>query len=515
MKKRQAFVAAVLVLLSVCWIAQVQTSCMAQEQAKGTRATTPIDIGDRRELFVDEFLIEKRTGVDLRLHSPTPREIVLVNDAPWEGAGGAYLTVFRDGDRFRMYYTTFMSIDKDGKNVEAPKADRFVCYAESKDGIHWTKPELGLVEFNGSKKNNILFRGDSDPAVFKDANPACRPGERYKKVQGEYKKPLLAWKSPDGLSWSRLGDKPIITQGYFDTQNIAFWDPLRNQYWAYVRDFHGGIAPDAVRDIRVSTSKDFLSWTEPKQLRFVDSPDEQLYTNQVLPYPRAPHIFMGFPARYVERAWSPSHDFLPDPEHRKNRMKTSARYGTAMTEGLFMTSRDGRTWHRWGEAFIRPGIERKQNWVYGACFQGWGIVETASDDPDAPPELSFYVTDNYWRKPVRWRRYTMRLDGFVSLHAPFKQGEVLTKPLLFAGKKLTLNLSTSAAGGIRIELQDSAGKPIPGYTLADSDEIFGDTLERVVTWKGKSDVSQLAGKPVRLRFVMKDADLFSFRFQEK
>jgi hypothetical protein len=178
-----------------------------------------------------------------------------------------------------------------------------------------------------------------------------------------------------------------------------------------------------------------------------------------------------------------------------------------------MTSRDGRTFHRWNEAFIRPGIERKHNWLYGDGYQNWGLIETAADDPLAPPELSIYVDENGWKTAVQARRYTMRLDGFVSLNAPAASGEALTRLLVFKGNRLMLNFSTSAMGNIRIELQDNTGKPIPGYALADCDEIFGDALERVVTWKDNSDLGRLAGRPIRLRLVMQDADLYALQFR--
>ena len=379
---------------------------------------SPLAIGSRRELFVDDFLIASRHGVELRLQKPVPREIVMVHDAPWEGSGCGYHTVFRDGDMFRMYYIAADLTNADGTKLASRPI--FACYAESQDGIRWTKPELGLFEFDGSKKNNIVWTGPRRRQLhaFKDPNPACRPGETYKAVAAG-PGGLLAFKSADGIHWSPLGDKPIITKGAFDTQNIAFWDPVRKHYWCYIRDFHNG-----VRDIRVATSADFRTWTEPELLRYVDSPDEPLYTNQVLPYPRAPHLFVGFPTRYVERAWSPSFLALPDPEHRRKRMKFHPRFGTAVTDGLFMTSRDGRTFHRWDEAFLRPGIERKHNWLYGDGYQNWGLIETAADDPLAPPELSIYVIEDNWKGPTRLRRYTLRIDGFVALNAPGRGREL-------------------------------------------------------------------------------------------
>lgn len=484
-------------------------------------AAEPINIGERRELFVDDFLIEKSNHLEFRLQSSVPREIVLTHDAPWEGSGCGFYTIFRDGDIIRMYYKAWALTNEDGSVLS--KRPVAIAYAESKDGIHWVKPDLGLFEFEGSKKNNIIWMGHrlNDFTVFKDTNPACRPGERYKAVghvrPGDGKKPELgAFKSDDAIHWSPLGDKSIITKGAFDTQNVAFWDPLRKQYFCYIRHSHGGPEKifQGIRDIRVSTSPDFLTWTEPVLLTYGDAPDEPLYTNQIQPYYRAPHLFVGFPTRYVQRPVSPGVMALPDPEHRQNRMKFDKRFGTAVTDGLFMTSRDGKAFHRWDEAFLRAGPERKHNWLYGDCYPTLGLMETPAEHPDAAPELSFYVGEDYWKHGVRLRRHTLRVDGFVALHAKRTPGEFVMKPLVFSGKKLSLNFATSAAGNLRIELQDEAGKPIEGYTLADCDEVFGDTIDRKITWKENADVSKLAGKPIRLRMVLKEADLYSMKFGE-
>jgi hypothetical protein len=466
-----------------------------------------LDIGSRLELLVDDYLIGSMTGVTLRLHPPTPREVVMTYAEPWEGSGCGYQQVFRDGNIIRMYYIAQDLTDDEGTRLGRHPC--YACYAESTDGIHWTKPKLGLFDFGGSRENNIVWAGpDLDNfTVYKDANPACRLGEEYKAVSAG-KGGLLAYKSSDGLHWSLLRPEPIITEGAFDTQNIVFWDALRGHYWAYIRGFHNGL-----RDIRVATSPDFLAWTEPELLRYEDSPDEQLYTNQVEPYFRAQHLFVGFPTRYVERSWEQSFEYLPDVAHRRARMKFSPRYGTAVTDGLFMSSRDGRLFRRWGEAIIRPGIERKRNWVYGDGYQSYGLLETPADDPLAPPELSAYVPENYWKEPVCLRRYTFRMDGFVSLNAPLRGGEMVTKPLTFTGRQLFINFATSAAGSVKVEMQDEAGKPFPGHSLADCDDVFGDALERPVSWKGSTDVSHLAGRPIRLRFQLSDADVYSIRFR--
>src|SRR4051794_35245325 len=108
-----------------------------------------IQIGTRRELFVDDFLIDRRGGLELRLQAPVPREVVLEHDAPWEGSGCGYPTVFRDGEVVHMYYIAADLTNADGSKMASRPA--FACYAESRDGLRWNKPALGLFEFAGSK----------------------------------------------------------------------------------------------------------------------------------------------------------------------------------------------------------------------------------------------------------------------------------------------------------------------------------------------------------------------------
>jgi len=441
-----------------------------------------MDIGGRLELFVDHHVIEKlEGGAELRLHKPRPREVVIVHDRPWEGNTCGYHTIFRDGDVYRMYYR--------GSHHEGEKLARpsFACYAESRDGIHWTKPNLGLVEFSGSKENNIIWsgRGTHNFTPFLDANPAAKPDEKYKAVGGlKDEGGLFAFASADGIHWRMMGDEPVITDGAFDSQNLAFWDTVRSEYRVYFRDFRDGF-----RDIKTATSKDFLHWTPPVWLDYRGAPKEHLYVNQVLPYYRAPNLFVGFPARYV-----------PDRG--------------SLVEGLFMTSRDGRTFDRWEEAIIRPG-QNRDRWHNRSNYIWWGLVETESDLPGASKELSLYANERYYKGAgVKIRRYTYRIDGFVSVHAPFSGGQVLTKPFTFSGARLSLNVSTSAAGSVRVEVQDAEGKVIDGFRTSDCPEIYGDEIRRVVKWRGGEDVSSLEGQPIRLLFTLKDADIYAFGFAD-
>ncbi len=483
-----------------------------------------INIGSRLELFVDDYMIDQLKGsAKLRLHHPEPQDIAISLDAPWEGSGSGYVSVFHDGERYRMYYKAAQYTVTPG-NFKTDDHPYFTGYAESYDGIHWTKPSLGLYEFDGSKANNIVFisgpmkgvnADGAHPAVFLDERPDVPADERYKALLiGKKKRGLFAFKSPNGIHWTPMSQEPVITDGAFDSQNLAFWDPQIGEYRAYWRYFTDGLYK-GIRAIRTARSKDFIHWYDQQDLKYTDSPPEHLYTNQVKPYYRAPHVLIGFPARYVERGWSESMRALPELEHRELRASASERYGTALSETLFMASRDGVLFKRWNEAFLRPGIERTGTWAYGNTYVAWTVVETPSLlGEDAPNELSFYSVEDFWTgTSCVLRRYTLRVDGFVSVSAPMKGGELVTKPFTFSGNELVLNFASSAAGDVRVEIQDEKGTPIKGYSLEECPPIFGDTLARSVSWTGGNNVSGLAGKPIRLRFVLRDADVYSFRFK--
>lgn len=494
----------------------------------------PIDIGSRLEPLVDQTMIERfEGGAELRLHHPLPRETAIIHDAPWEGSGTGYHSVFRDGDKYVMLYKAWHLNVQPGSGGKATLDTRahplYTCYAESQDGIHWNRPNLGIVEFNGSKQNNIvLVSGDwqgvkidaGHIALAKDENPNAAPDAKYKGfVLGGSPKGLLAFQSPDGIHWSPMRQEAVITEGAFDSQNLAFWDGARGEYRAYWRYFTGGVTtekewkPSGNRAIRTATSKDFIHWENQRDLAYTDSPSEQLYTNVVKPYPGAPHVLIGFPTRYVERGWSESMRALPERGHREMRASVNQRYGTAITEGLLMTSRDGVTFHRWNEAFLRPGPERDGTWNYGQQYIAWHLVETKAALDGEPDEFSLYAGESYWTgQSSQLRRYSIRRDGFVSVHAPMKGGEFVTHPLRFSGKALLLNFATSAAGGVRVEIQNADGGVVPGFSLEECGELFGDTLKRAVHWNEGKDVSALTGRTVRLRFALKDADVYSFRF---
>lgn len=468
-----------------------------------------LDIGHRRELLTDSFILdEARTTARETLHHPVRQECIMTNDAPWEADGWVYYTVLQDGGLFRMYYLCMPMYNREHTKHDPPF--HHICYAESRDGVNWIKPNLGLCKYEGSSSNNIIVITDTMDAfhVFIDGNPSCPTEERYKAV---YTKPghlLWCMTSADGVHFQEGWQ--LTDQGAFDSHNTAFWDGERGVYVCYSRDFHTGEDGTRIRDIRRMESKDFKNWSPSERITYIDSPyDFHMYTNGIQPYFRAPHLYVAFPARYTERtAWTRNYDRLCGAEKRRWRMQFHPRYGLATTDGLFMTSRDGKAFRRWNEAFLRPGPESEKRWVYGDGYAAYGMLVTGTNVPDEDPELSFYATANDWSDtPVQVFRYTLRVDGFVSRGADYAGGLVVTKPFVFDGDVLSINFATSAAGSLRVSIEDENGQPIEGF---DSGELFGDSIDRQVDFD--RSVTTLKGRPVCLSFELKDADLYSFKF---
>jgi hypothetical protein len=460
----------------------------------------PLAIGSNRELFVDRTLVEKLDGAEFRLHHPHPAGVAIQYDEPWEGAFAGYPTVLKDGDTYRMYY----------RGMPAIKTPEVTCYAESQDGITWHKPKLGLVEWQGSKANNIVLADESvshNFSPFVDTRPGVPDDERLKAVGGKAKTGLMAFASGDGIHWRKLQEGPIFRKGAFDSQNVAFWSEAEQKYLLYFRVFTAGTVdekvwqPKGFRTVARSTSTNFLDWSEPERMSFGETAPEHLYTNQTQAYFRAPQIYIGLPMRFL-----PGRKVLDSDQAAA--LNVSKGYATDCAETVLLTSRGGNAYDReFLEGFLRPGTDLG-NWASRAGIAALGIV------PTGPAEMSIYKQAHYAQPSAHMVRYALRLDGFASINAPFLGGEFTTRPFTFSGKNLEINFSTGASGSIRFELQDAAGKPIPGFTLEEAPETIGDQVDRIVRWKGDSDLAALSGQPVRLRAVMKDADLYSIRFVE-
>jgi hypothetical protein len=471
-----------------------------------------LNIGSRLELLIDDYLIDTMDGARLQLQHPVPRDVVMVYDTqgtlghlehPWEGnTSGFFSVIFPDNGRYKMYYR--------GSNWTMERGyqtHEVACYAESPDGIHWSRPELGLFEFEGSKKNNIVWPHVDEAAswfAFKDPNPAVPGTERYKAAGGMDLKGMPGLVSPDGIHWTKL-EKPLIPDDLnTDWGQSVFWNPLDEKYHAYLRYWEGGDESHKVhsgyRSLRHMSSDDFYNWSPWTPLTYENPPNDhmQIYMNNIRPYERAPHILIGPVKRFTpERKKHPDHPY------------------PGLSDGGLMTSRDGLHFKIWQEAFNRPGPDPKQ-WIQRNLVPVNGILQTS------PGELSLYWIEHYYShfpdvepgvEGCRMRRGTIRTDGFVSMYAPYAGGEFVTKSFLFEGRELVLNYATSAMGSVRVEMQEEGGRPMEGYKLAQCPDIFGDEIEHVVSWEGGGDMKRLEGTPVRLRFVLKDADLYSFRFR--
>jgi hypothetical protein len=487
-----------------------------------------LDIGSNRELFVDYHLIDKLDGVRLKLGEPRPGGVALRFGAAWEDRFAFYPTVIKDGDIYRLYYRACFA------------TRHLTCYAESEDGINWTRPNLGLVEVDGSKQNNVILPEGRQFTPFLDTRPGVPAEERYKANMRDRVKPshLLGYVSADGINWRQLRDEPIVPMQWdtsFDSQNAMFWSQAEQCYVLYARHTEGGRRATAR-----ATSPDFVNWSEQVRMTYSDAndvvPSNHLYTNQTHPYFRAPQIYISLPGRNL---WARRRALAAEDIEFFER-EGNGGSGSAMdvSDGVLLSTRAGTTRYdfTFRESFVRPGIGHG-NWTARTNYPVLGVV------PTSPTEMSLYVNRHYAHDSAWLERMVLRIDGFASVHGDYEGGQMLIKPFVFAGQGLEINYATSAAGAIRVEVQDSAGQPIPGYSLEECPEIIGDQISRIVAWgdippqlstaidsetlnqsvatgettvvpwTGRGDLSALAGKPIRLRFVLNDADLYSLRFR--
>jgi hypothetical protein len=250
-----------------------------------------------------------------------------------------------------------------------------------------------------------------------------------------------------------------------------------------------------------ATSPDFIHWSKTVPMRFGDVPLEHLYTNQTHPYFRNPGISVAIAARFM-----PGRQVVTADEAAV--LGVDPTYFKDCSDAVFMTTRGGDLYDRtFREGFLKPGLGL-ENWVSRANYPALGLIQTG------PTEMSLYMNADYAQPTAHLRRFSLRLDGFASVHAGADPGTWTTPPIVFAGDRLELNVATSAAGEVRVELLDVDGAPLPGFAEDDAVPVIGNDLSKVVRWSHGSDVSTAAGRPVRVRFHMQDADVFAFRFQE-
>ena len=495
-RRRTAVRRSLLAAVALLGVGFLPLLCAQEPQADDGGA---VNIGSNRELFVDQYLIGSLDGTTQKLWPPRDEGPVFFFDQPWEGEHCGYVTIIHAGDKYQLYYRGGPTPGKgDG-------SDDRTCYAESDDGIHWTRPNLGFFSWEGNDETNILF--DTDPmlshnfAPFYDTNPNCPPDQRYKALAGSEARGLVAFVSPDGIHWKKFQEEPVAKHKNYacDSQNVAFWSESEQKYLCYLRVWDGYWT--GFRSVARIESDDFAHWGPEGGLymTYGDTQREHIYINQTTPYFRAPQIYIATAARFMEgkRVITPEEAAACSVVHG---------YDGDCSDAVLMTTRGGNVYDRtFMEGLIRPGFD-PGDWVSRTNYPVRGIVQTG------PDEMSMYA-DRFNAQPrKRIHRYTWKLDRIASINAPYKGGEFRTKPLIFSGEDLFINANTSAPGTIQIEILDKNGQPIPGYELDKSPVLTGNWIEKKVRWADDKSAAPLAGQEVILRFVMKDADIYALRF---
>ena len=471
------------------------TAGFAAEKSAAEQKQRIVDVGDSKQLLFDGFFFASSRGITLKIHPPRKTgEHCLVPDRPWESATLNWFSVMNDDGRYRMWYECY-----DVKGWPTADDTSF-CYAESRDGVHWTKPNLGLFTYHGETNTNILFRQIGEgtyrsrvhgTCVFKD--PHAPADRRYKAVsqgmfQGKaYKRPhrIAGMVSADGLHWHRL-PKPICNI-FADSQYSAFWDETLQRYVLFGRTARNG------RAIGRAESKEFSTFPPLQTVLSHDDPnppDADIYNPCALKYPFAARAYFMFFSLFHHQ--------------------------TQTLDIHLAVSRDGRRWTRPSPSpFLALGP--KDAFDSGSLYMGQGLIRNRD-------EIWMYYSGSPLRhgitlqdliKPENARIYSRvvsRLDGFVSADAGSEAGWFATPLLTFRGHHLFLNTRVRKGGEIRIGLLDKHGTAIPDFSTAQCRPISGNGTHVAVQWQGGGNLATLAGKPLRMRVQMKDASLYAFRF---
>jgi hypothetical protein len=480
-------------------------------------------LGRHKHLFIDDWLTSESQNVTLEVNQPQRMGLVLIADKPWERGGlTSYANVLWDPQarEYRMYYVPI---------VIRPQTRWCIAMATSKDGIRWEKPDLGVIERDGSKKNNIVIEDQREGTVLIDPN--APPERRYAFLSTD---PQGAWlfSSSDGIRFEKKPEP--LSKHHSDSQISTFWDDQRKKYVHCFKVFQGERdqwykSPDIKigKNIQMPQAEPMMRstgrietatmdevWNQPLLVILArddrDPPGTDLYTNSCQKYALAPDVYVAFPTPYYHYN-HPNRKYLNEPALN---IKGKANDGSIDTQ--LATSRDGITWTRHRSVYVpmhrEEGLDLKINMI----FPGMLYHEDRIDQYYAG--YSFTHGDTNARERLEGKqlggylRVSQRVDGFMSADFAYGGGRLVTKPITFDGSRLYLNLNTSASGEARVAILDAAGKPIEGFTVDDCCFINGDYFNTTVQWSKGADLGALAGKPVRLALEMRGTKLYSFHF---
>ena len=470
---------------------------------------------NKKLLFFDPALLEENQGVTLRVCPPRDRQIVLEGDKPWETAKyiTLYVSVVYDNGVYKMYYT---HNNDDEENFTG------LLYAESTDGYNWTKPELGLVSYKGSKANNMIGILANEGCVIFE--PDAPEEERYKCFMDHLRKGTFLHTSADGIHW-KLSDKKL---GDFllDSQNAVFYDERIGKYAQYMRGWtipaNGGKHVRTV--VRTETDdlnkpfeydksltkihrSDGLPTISNGEFPVVFAADE--YDGDVTDvYTMIPSMYDGyyiaFPSFYRHEPGEPIEGSL---YHYKN---------DGRLEVMFAGSLDGIKWHRYDRSpYISNDISGrfKSNMVFmgtGWFRVGDSIRQYGTLFRTKHGEVHIRVDNKKGDGKIVC--YEQRVDGFVCAHFDYKGGKIMTCPWVCSGKDLIINLDAGMCGRVKVGLCNEDGTPIEGFTTDDCQELTQNGIDVKVNFAG-GDLQALVGKKVKVVIEGANAKVFSLRFE--
>lgn len=444
-----------------------------------------------RRLFLDAMVVEESAGLTRVFHSAEKYKgsPIIKKDRPWEGWGPyVYGTVLWDGGRLRMWY----------QGIGKGSAD--VSYAESTDGIHWTKPELGIIEYDGSKKNNIV--GPSGvchiPSVIRVPDPS--PSEKQWAMYGYAKGgPAVAYSS-DGLHWD--WKRAPEQYGLFASSDVTnfFYDPIGNCYAATYKTSNR-----RHRAVGVAVSDDRLKWRKPVEGAVFGADDLDPDATQVYGMP----VF-AYQGMYIGQPWMYHARWIKYGKYDKPEVMYEAQEGSARTVDVQLAwSHDMLSWNRTParEPFIALGPDASwdSKMIYTArapvivgdkLFFYYGGFDTIHDD------------DKNARGAIGLA--TLRLDGFCSMRAGSTEGWLISRREVFNTPAVTINAKCAPGGYVAAELVDRDNRPIPGFTRSDCIAFTGDSVRHELTWKTKEFPKSLIDKDRKVRFFIRNADLYSY-----
>ena len=484
----------------------------------------PLRIGNDVQLLADDYVVEDRWMLKRRVgqvlkHAGNP---ILGPSKPWEDRMGMCPSVLYDAKlgKYRMWYQCFSLSDYFSRKGPA----YYIGYAESEDGFSWAKPELEGFPFNDYPRTNIVTTGRGGrraSAMQVQLNPdQSDAARRFMMIYIGAGSVDLAY-SPDGFRWT-IVDEPLFRY-HSDCPNHLLWVPERGLWYAYVRPSirpNGmGSLPEGLRHtgrrLAMSTSPDLKEWSMPRTILYADERDQPDYDN-VYVFRRHGLFFAMIAQMFQEQGGPQSVREVYDDD------PTSS---SSQNETYLATSRDGIQWERtWDRApFIPRGPE-------GSFDRGQAKPGTGQPIERREDLLLYYHGSPHGQS--RWDREgnvgiaRLRLDRFIGQMAGEQTGYLLTRQFRLEGTGLELNCSALPipyqhdSDGIRVAIleepdfqtrETSWEKAVPGFGLAECDNIVTDALKHRVSWKGNSDLSSLKGRPIYLRFQMKKAALYSFR----